>query len=350
MLRLKQIKAIFMNLRTFFPRFLWNLLLLTLAGCNLPALPAAQAASLTLTEPLDGAHYTLGELLPVRSQITFAQGAATVDLLANGQVIRSDHPNPALRSGSILQPWQPPQAGTYTLQTRALSASGVELQSAQVTIQVGDAVTPAAPTTDSEPSATPLPENSPMPSLTPSPTLGPPLATSRQDANCRFGPGQVYDITGALLAGQSAPIVGRNAATSWWVIQLPNAVTCWVWAEVVTVSGDTSQVPEIAPPPTPTPLPSPTPMVAAPLPLAPGGTLTCRSSVVLEWSPVTHPNGIDHYEWLVNGPAGSQTGQTTDLRVEIIVACKSDYTWQVRAVDGQGNAGPYSELKAFNIR
>ncbi len=85
-------------------------------------------------------------------------------------------------------------------------------------------------------------------------TLGPPFATGNENCNCRFGPSSDYDVVGYLLEAQSAPIDGRNAEWTWWWIKRQDGYGhCWVWDGLVSVSGDTSVVPIINPPPTSTP-------------------------------------------------------------------------------------------------
>jgi uncharacterized protein YraI len=60
-----------------------------------------------------------------------------------------------------------------------------------------------------------------------------------QTANCRFGPGTIYDVVGCQLEGQSAPIVGRNAENTWWAITIPERPQpCWVSGGTLQASGD----------------------------------------------------------------------------------------------------------------
>lgn len=114
------------------------------------------------------------------------------------------------------------------------------------------------------PAASPLPAThtaAPAASLTP--TLGPPVAHAQSNANCRAGPGEVYDVVGGFHTGQSAPIDGRDEGSAWWWIESPAApVRCWVWAGAVSTSGDLSGVPVLAAPPTPTPADTQPPTVA----------------------------------------------------------------------------------------
>jgi len=88
----------------------------------------------------------------------------------------------------------------------------------------------------------------------PTPTSAPPMATFLTNANCRRGPGTVYDVVTSLQQGQSVPIDGRNTQATWWRALPQGLLTgCWVSASTVEVMGDVSAVPLIAAGPTPTP-------------------------------------------------------------------------------------------------
>ena len=79
------------------------------------------------------------------------------------------------------------------------------------------------------------------------------------DTNCRTGPSTAYDSVGALLVGQSAEVVGKYSSANWWIIQNPSEPgTCWIWGQYASVTGDTSSLPEMTPPPPPTATREPT--------------------------------------------------------------------------------------------
>ena len=322
-----------------------------LVGCNQPA--NAPGGSLSLVEPADGQHFEVGQLITVRSLVGAADGASSMELLVNGQPVRTDQPKQSLRVGYVWQPWQPAEPGSYTLQTRILTASGTTINSQRITIVVGGAavspsVTPPTPVAVTA-------EGTITPTLTTTPTAfqvpSGPMVTAPQDDNCRFGPGLAHSVTGYLMTGQSAPIVGRNAETTWWMIVILGGGPCWIWDDVVTVSGDTSGVPVVTAPAAPTDTPTPQAEPAAvPIPISPSGSLTCRSTVTLTWQPVNQPNGVDHYEWQVTGLAPTKQGATADSSDEFIVACGASYQWRVRAVDGNGVPGPYSAAMTFTIQ
>jgi hypothetical protein len=316
-----------------------------LAGCSpaAPQTPSNLQAVITLYEPSDGTLYMQGDLVKVRSLLIAPDGAIELELFVNSQLVRTDSLNSPQKDGTILQPWQPTEPGFYILQTRMTTTSGAVVMSALVTIQVGlSGTTTDAPGSGTTAAATPIP------STTPTPTSDPPRVTANQTSICRFGPGELYPDVSNLQSGQSSPILGRNAETSWWVIQnIVASGTCWIWDGFVTVSGDTSSVPVIAGPPLPEPTAVP---LAAPKTVAPAGTYSCRSTIFLEWEPVYHPNGIAHYEWQVTYSGVSKNGTTTSTSVENFLSCSTSYSWQVRAVDNKGNYGPFSAPLNFYIQ
>lgn len=99
----------------------------------------------------------------------------------------------------------------------------------------------------------------PTPVLTSTATLSPgvPQVSVSVPTNCRVGPGIIYGRVGGLQVGQVAEVVGRHANRDYWVIRNPGRPneTCWLWGNFATVTGDTSALPMITPPPTPTPAP-----------------------------------------------------------------------------------------------
>ncbi|MFN8399865.1 MAG: hypothetical protein U0X74_07615 [Anaerolineales bacterium] len=74
--------------------------------------------------------------------------------------------------------------------------------------------------------------------------------TVSQNTNCRLGPSQNFDEVGALGPGQVAEVVGKDTQDNYWIIKLPNnpAITCWVWGQYATVTGDAATVADIATP------------------------------------------------------------------------------------------------------
>jgi hypothetical protein len=57
------------------------------------------------------------------------------------------------------------------------------------------------------------------------------------DASCRLGPGGDYPLTVVAEQGQSFPIEGRNADTSWLWIKTDLGY-CWILRVLMDVDGD----------------------------------------------------------------------------------------------------------------
>jgi uncharacterized protein YraI len=89
-----------------------------------------------------------------------------------------------------------------------------------------------------------------VPTITRTPYSSQVRVTVWVDTNCRSGPGVAYTYLGALLTGESAEVVGRNADWTYWVIRNPDQPggTCWLWGQYATLSGDTNGVPVYATP------------------------------------------------------------------------------------------------------
>ncbi len=107
---------------------------------------------------------------------------------------------------------------------------------------------------------TPTSTITPTPTATPEPTEVVIMA-SPSDANvtCRLGADKSFNAVETLSSGQSAEVVGKATTNGdWWKVRLASGNECWLLASLVTVSGDTSLVARVEPPPTATPLPAPT--------------------------------------------------------------------------------------------
>lgn len=130
----------------------------------------------------------------------------------------------------------------------ALSNTATALQAAvEKPTQTQPQVEPSQETEPPEPEETV--KNEPPPPAEP----GAATISASVNTNCREGPGQDYEIEGYLLKNQSSTVVGKDKSGNWWVIENPDkpGEECWVWAETTTVTGDTSAIAEIEPPPLP---------------------------------------------------------------------------------------------------
>ena len=143
---------------------------------------------------------------------------------------------------------QPPGNQPASIDPNAM-ATAVELTAiARVTEIAGSAV-PATPTSTAIPTETLIP--------TTAVASGPcsPLVTATVNANVRSGPDTAYDIVGSLTLGQTATILGRNDAYTWWYIDYPGVAGnhAWIAGMVVTSSCVPAVVQVVAAPPLPTP-------------------------------------------------------------------------------------------------
>jgi len=161
-------------------------------------------------------------------------------------------------------------AGAYAFGLLKLNSGSPTVDPVQATVAAALASTPQITATQAAPEQS-LPEGlapatpiaSPTPTATITEELGPPFVKALMNANCRFGPGSIYDILGYLLEAQLAPVNGRLADSTWWRIERQDGPgSCWIWDNLVEKQGDFSAVPVIAPPPTPTPADTQPPTVS----------------------------------------------------------------------------------------
>jgi hypothetical protein len=95
----------------------------------------------------------------------------------------------------------------------------------------------------------------------------------------------------------------------------------------------------------------------APQPAVPANGLTigCKASQTLAWLPVSDPSGIGKYHVQVQRHSGNNRWKTVDdmaaagKSVSVPVECGWYYRWHVSAIDGAGNAGPWSDWSEFTI-
>ena len=121
------------------------------------------------------------------------------------------------------------------------------------------------PTNDQQqPAQQPPPAATQPPPPTAAPT-GPVLnITHETGANVRIGPDTLFALLGAFPSNTEHEILAVNPAGDWYKIRYYNAEG-WVWAPLVSTSGNLSALPVDAGPPTPVPTPTVLP-TATPVP------------------------------------------------------------------------------------
>jgi len=101
----------------------------------------------------------------------------------------------------------------------------------------------------------------PTETLQPTATFGGPTVFASEQVNVRSGSGTNYDQVGVMVAGQTAPAIGRSAGNEWIQIEYPGAPgsRAWVFALLVSIrEGTIDALPPAEVPPTPTLPPTPT--------------------------------------------------------------------------------------------
>ncbi|NPA30765.1 MAG: SH3 domain-containing protein [Chloroflexi bacterium] len=157
--------------------------------------------------------------------------------LGNTSTAPTTTPDVVASAVAVLAQTQQAQTATATHPTATLPPTAVPQPTATAT---------------SLPTATPRPQATATP-RPPSPTAAPAASfTARVDTRCRQGPGVYYPEVGAVLAGETVPILARSEAVEgYWLVQLPDGRTCWAWDRYATLQGDTASLPAATPPPAP---------------------------------------------------------------------------------------------------
>ncbi|MBT3336329.1 MAG: SH3 domain-containing protein [Anaerolineae bacterium] len=162
----------------------------------------------------------------------------------------------------------------------------------------------AIPNPISAPTQPPPPPAVFTPTVVLSPTPSVPIASVSVDTNCRTGPGQDYEIIGALTVGEKAEIVGKRTSHEYWVIKNPDRNgECWLWGYYAMVAGDTSSLREydIPEPPLPSPPNAPSNLAAAVVCVA-GPPPNFMATINLIWT--DNSDDETRFNFYVNGILG----------------------------------------------
>lgn len=235
-------------------RILCVFVALVLCACNLSnqgereenLATATQASggrpAVQILSPQNGDESVVNEEILVSAAATDAVGVTRVQLLANGQIVKtisSESPS-GDQIFNALMDYTPTAAGTVRLQVIAYRAAiASEPAMVEITVRARQAqVTATAP---------------PQPNV---PVINPNDPTCRALTNTalrlRGGPGTNYDQIGLLNAGSVVPIIGRIASNAWWQVRV-NLTIGWISAEYTTVYGVCNGVPVVQAPASPTP-------------------------------------------------------------------------------------------------
>ena len=140
--------------------------------------------------------------------------------------------------GALINPNKTPSSAAPTPTGGAIVAALVNQVATSTGIPIAD--TPTVAPVIAEPTTAPTDAAIVAPTEVIPPTTAPQAVSVSpvgDSVNVRSGPGTDYGIVTALTAGQSAIVIGRNAAGDWLHIEQG-----WVNTGVVAVVGDASQV------------------------------------------------------------------------------------------------------------
>jgi uncharacterized protein YraI len=307
--------------------FVLAMLALASLACNLtgtgdaPAdAPAAavEAPTVEIRVPVNGMEFAEGTTVIIQVVGTDnGTGVSQIDLQVDDLPAGSlQAPNPAGQTAFIANfEWPAQGIGGHSITAIAMRADGTASPPATISVNVVQAQPTAVPPTNTpEPTAVPE-EQEPAeeePTEEPEqveeepteePTPSGPTGVTTAGVNVRRGPGTGYDVIGSLLAGFEMELNGRNADSTWF--RAPYALSeGWIYAPLLTTSGDTGSLPVInvpPPPPTATPIPpTPIPATAAPATTAPSqSTVDFRSTAT---DGQTYPPGtVIRFIWNVTG-------------------------------------------------
>ena len=248
-------------------------LFLTLAvlACG-PQQPAGEGVSVTITSPASGVVVHVGEQVQVISMASAEAGVARVELLVNGQLVRTDAPpsgNPT--SFAVAQQWSPVAPGEETISVVAYDVNGAASEPAAIAVRVeagtaGVTVTPSV-------TQTPMPD-----------VLG--------EGGCTLNASYVADVT---IPDDTQLLPGTTFAKTW---RIRNSGTC-NWGsgfKLVFVSGDQMGAPG---------------MVAVP-PTAAGSTADVTVNMTAPATPGTYRSN-----WRMQSDTGLMFGSSVYVRIVV---------------------------------
>lgn len=272
--------------------FLILLIFAALTGCDLLL---ASKPNAIITSPPSGSTFHEGEDIAVQSVSTDAKGVVRVELIVDGQIIRTDAAPTPQDQFTLVQTWKATQ-GAHTIIVKSYNGANNASDPAAISVAVlpGNAPAPAANT------ATPAPTSTTAPGG-PSPTTAPVACTN----NSAF----VADVT---VPDGTVFTAGQTFNKIW---RLSNTGTC-AWSagyQFVFVSGEAMTASTV---------------IAVPN-TAPGGT---ADLLVPMTAPV--PPGPHTGAWRMRSATAALFGQTVSVRITVPGAVAPTATPTVTPIAG----------------
>jgi len=332
------------SLKYILPMILVSLLISSCGG-------TASGTYVWIDVPVDGLSYPDVQPVNVEGHAAGRDGINRVELFVDGNLWTTiDDPPTDDELASFEAEWLPPGPGSYTIHAVAYGPDGAPSEYDETRITLG-METP-----------TPVVEAVPLipitPTLTDTPTLVPaPVANvtfwadpeTIDAGNCTNISWQAENVKSLVFGGVEQEMEGvfnaclcKNETYTLTVTNLDDSVEkLKANINVVGTCADTT------PPPAPNP--------GAP---GNGASLTCRSYQDVGWGVVSDESGISQYQLKVQRHSGDNNWTDIPGSVfsgisgtakNISVECGWYYRWQVRAVDGEGNVGAWSNWWQFVI-
>ncbi len=289
-----------------FPNPVGLIAMLLLTACNLNATvqqntnqPISGEPQVRIASPLPNATFLEGVPVNIQAQVTNAGADINrVEVAVDDAIISTlSEPN---TSGapvfSVVETWTAAGVGTHTITVTAIRGDGSTSAPQSVTVNIvtqggqqpsannnsnsndnqtgsggndntssGNDNNTQATNTPSEPINTPPPSDTPQPQATDTPSK--PMASFTTGVNVRRGPDTLFEPPiGSFAANDTAEILAVNTTRNWYKVRYYNGEG-WVFANLLSVSGDVANLPVDPGPPVPTitPIP-PTPIPATPVP------------------------------------------------------------------------------------
>lgn len=202
------------------------ILLIVLVACSTltppPSLPAPTVTKpqVIITSPASGTQYSAGTDVVIQSTSSDAEGVVRVELLVDGQSVRSD-PIPTGASQpqfQVVQTWRATSPGTHIVIVRATNAKGATGEAA-LSLAVSEPPkptnTPPPSAVPTNPPAVPTATSAPAPTKAPAPTTAPTVTqyilTLNEEqfnaiANAAMLPGILWYVDSASVTLQNSQV------------------------------------------------------------------------------------------------------------------------------------------------
>jgi hypothetical protein len=331
------------------------LLVLLLAACG--GNPAA--IRVWIDVPLNPTHLNEVQTVMIEGHAASPAGVAEVVVSVNGTVIATiDSPTLSGGLAAFQTSFTPTGPGEYTIQAIATGSNG-EVSAPDYTMVVVGTKPDAIPVDPGEPTHTPVFTAMPTATLVPPPEAptvnfwADPAAIEAGQCTTLYW--ETANVQRVEFGGSTQPLSGSYydcmcSAQTYPLTVTYNDGSQETFRVTVEVSGVCAT--PTAPPDTTAPAP---PTLLKPIN---GSNLACTADVILRWEATTDASGISQYRVQVerhtgdnnwNAVPGSVFTVSGETNLTLAVECGFSYRFRVRAVDGAGNQGGWSDWFTFVI-